>query len=39
MNFRDEIKTMDALKAHYNEVIDCFKENRVVGVFLAGSQN
>ena len=39
MNFRDEIKTMDALKTHYNEVLDCFKENRVVGVFLAGSQN
>lgn len=39
MNFRDKIKTMDALKAHYNEVLDCFKENRVVGVFLAGSQN
>lgn len=39
MNFRDEIKTMDALRAHYNETLDCFKENRVIGVFLAGSQN
>lgn len=35
---RDE-KIWEGLKAHYNEALEHFSENRIVGIFLQGSQN
>lgn len=34
-----EEKIMDAVQAHYDEALQYFPENRIVGCFLAGSQN
>ena len=33
------MKTIDRVMAHYNESLDYFKENEIVGIFLQGSQN
>lgn len=39
MNFHSDEWIMDSLKEHYQEALEYFQEDRIVGLFLQGSQN
>lgn len=39
MNYHSDKWIMDRLQEHYNEALEYFPEDRIVGVFLQGSQN
>ena len=39
MNFHSDEWIMEQLQRHYNEALSLFPEDRIVGVFLQGSQN
>ena len=39
MNYHSDDWIMDRLKEHYDEALQHFKEEQIVGVFLQGSQN
>lgn len=39
MNFHSDEWIMERLQEHYNEALEYFPEDRIVGIFLQGSQN
>ena len=39
MNFHSDEWIMDRVREHYNEALEYFPEDRIVGIFLQGSQN
>ena len=39
MNFHTDEWIMDRVREHYNEALEYFPEDRIVGIFLQGSQN
>jgi len=39
MNFHSDEWIMDRVREHYNEALEHFPEDRIVGIFLQGSQN
>ena len=39
MNFHSDEWIMNKVKEHYDEALQYFKEEQIVGVFLQGSQN
>ena len=39
MNYHSKKWIMDKIQEHYNEVLELYPENRIIGIFCQGSQN